>query len=661
MSLRCLVTFKAESGKQPEVFELKTLPDLLKVHQEGLCRSPFWFEEDDQSKIELDLKAGILPLSGPLLVTHAIRRAVDLLLDECACDGMTIQLEAAGKRLPELPARAELETLLRDERTLIVVDGKQYKSAGEVLGFQTVYDDTVRFIDGLKKLGIPQEAMAILATPEEISIEVHPGVFGAGFDTALPRWYRQLLMDIGGIRSGDGRLVRTADRTLLLTTCSCDIPVLLPGAVHPALHRPKVGVGPSHFAYGTAAFSDFCGKKRTLDECVREVKTWLKFVDSKIAVVPAAKQALDEAKATVESGNPPPPPAGSGGFAAGFETGLGVAPMPRAERPAAPQVLDAGNRPGEFRPFKVEAAERAAAGVSADGSLATPWTELNRKLGGGWQANRMHLVAGAREEGKGAFLLQQALHFSAKYGVLYISMEHTAAELMARVASWLGRVPAAELAAGASLQGPEGDAARPKLKSLYEAVANAVRDSLYLRGSDSAIPPYDADALTELMKMIPAGAGRVLVVESLASEAGERLGRFLEELRRRAIAQRFTVLASVHVPMAQIPRPHLVEAADVELLARWQPVSDSILHLTAERINLRKFLAMSQGKVDPAVAEALEKRLYQAAAGVRHRNDTYCLARLLHARTGTRSALLFLYQRDLIRFWDGPSMPIGRP
>ena len=116
MSLRCLVSFKAESGKQPDVFELKTLPDLLKVHQEGLSRSPFWFEEDDQSKIELDLKAGILPLGGPLLVTHAVRRVADLLLDECACDGMTIQLEAAGKRLPELPARAELETLLRDER-----------------------------------------------------------------------------------------------------------------------------------------------------------------------------------------------------------------------------------------------------------------------------------------------------------------------------------------------------------------------------------------------------------------------------------------------------------------------------------------------------------------------------------------------------------------
>lgn len=211
------------------------------------------------------------------------------------------------------------------------------------------------------------------------------------------------------------------------------------------------------------------------------------------------------------------------------------------------------------------------------------------------------------------------------------------------------------------MQGPEGDTARPKLKSLYEAVANAVRDSLYLRGSDSAIPPYDADALSELMKMVPAGAGRVLVVESLASEAGERLGRFLEVLRQLAAAQRFTVMASVHVPMVQIQRPHLVDTVDLDLLSRWQAVSDSILHLTSERINLRKFLAMSQGKVDPAVAEALEKRLYQAAAGVRHRNDTYCLARLLHARAGIRSALLFLYQRDLIRFWDGPSMPIGRP
>lgn len=644
MSLRCLVTFKAESGKKPEVYELKTLPDLLKVHPEGLSRSPFWFEEDEKSKIELDMKSGILPLGGPLLVTHAVRRAADLLLDECACEGMTIQLEAAGKRLPELPARAELESLLHDERTLIVVDDKPYKPASEVLGFQTVYDDTVRFIDEMKKLGIPQDAMAIMATPEEISIEIHPGVFGVGFDQTLPCWYRQFLLTFGGIRSGDGRLVRTTDRTLLLSTCACDVPVLLPGAIHPGLHRPKVGVGPSHFAYGIAAFSDFCGKKRSLDECVREVKTWLKFIESKPAVVPGARDALATARAVEACGI-----SGGSGFAAGFETGLGVS------------STGAGNRPAVFRSFKIEASEMAGAAVAAEAMLATPWAELNRRLGGGWQPNRLHLVVGAREEGKAAFLLQQALHFSSKYGVLYISTEHSAAELMTRVTSWLGRVAAAELVAGASRQGPEGDTARQKLKSLYEAVANAVRDSLYLRGSDSAIPSHDADALSELMKMIPAGAGRILFLESLASEAGERLERFLEDLRRRAAVQKFTVVASMHVPSVQTPRPHFIDGPDIDLLSRWQAISDSLTQFASERVNLRKFLAMSQGKVDPAVAESLEKRLYQAAAGVRHGNDTYCLARLLHARVGTRSALLFLYQRDLMRLWDGPSMPLGRP
>lgn len=659
MSLRCLVTFKADSGKKPEVFELKTLPELLKIHPEGLSRSPFWFEEDDQKNVEIDIKNGTLALGGPLLVTHAVRRAADLLLDGSTCDGMTIQLEVAGKRLPELPARAKLESLLHDERTLIVVDGKPYKPAGEVLGFQTVYDDTVRFMDGLKRLGIPQEAMGITATPEEISIEVHPGVFGMDFAPELPGWYRKLLMTIGGIRTGGGQLVRTGDRTLLLNTCSFDVPVLLPGAMHPGLRRPKVGVGPSHFAYGIAAFSDFCGKKRSLDECVREVKTWLKFVDANVAVVPAAKEALEATHAAAE---PVAPPAtGTSGFAAGFETALGLAGAARQDGAPEPLVIDAGKRPAEFRPFKLEAFERAGAAGTAGTTLATPWAELNRSLGGGWLPNGVHLVAGAREEGKGSFLLQQALHFSSKYGVLYISMDHTAAELMTRVTAWLGRVPAAELVAGASLPGPEGDAARPKLKSLYEAVANAVRDSLYLRGADSAIPPYDADAITELMKMIPAGEGRILFLESLVPDTGGRLEAFLEELRRRSAAQRFTVVASLHLPQVQIPRPHFIDGPDIELLARWQPVSDTLVHLMSERVNLKKFLAMSQGKVDPAVAELLEKRLYQAAAGQRHRNDTYCLARLLHARVGTRSALLFLNQRDLLRFWDGPSMPIGRP
>ncbi|HNW35908.1 MAG TPA: DnaB-like helicase C-terminal domain-containing protein, partial [Candidatus Ozemobacteraceae bacterium] len=525
MALRCLVTFGSETGKGPEVFELKTLPDLLKVHPEGLSRSPFWFEEDELDVIGHGIKAGTLPLGGPLLATHAVRRASDLLLNECACEGMTIQLEAAGKRLPELPARAELEALLRDERTLIIVDGKPYKPSSEVLGFQSVYDDTVRFIDRLKKLGVQQDAMAITATPEEISIEIHPGIFGVALDADLPRWYRQFLMDCGGIRIGDGCPVRTSDRTLILSTCSFDVPVLLPGAVHPALHRPKVGVGPSHFAYGPAAFSDFCGKKRSLDECVREVKTWLKFIETNVAIVPAAKEALAAAKLSAESGYSIPPSAstGTGGFAIGFEAGLGMESSDGHLRAAAIPPAAAGNRPAEFRPFKIEAAERAGAAVFFDVMLATPWTELNRQLGGGWQPNRVHLIAGGREEGKGAFLLQQALHLPEKYGVLYVSSEHTAAELMVRVAAWLGRIPAAELAARALTQGPEGDAARPKLKNLYDAVANAVRDSLYLRGADSAIPAYDADALVELLKMVPARVGRVLILESLSSEDGDRV------------------------------------------------------------------------------------------------------------------------------------------
>jgi len=660
MSLRCLVTFGASTGKEPAIYELKTLPDLLKVHQEGLARAPFWFEEDDPDLVAKNISSGILLLGGPFTATHAVRRAADLLLDECACEGMTVQLETAGKRLPALPARPELEALLRDDRTLILVDGKPHKPSGEVLGFQAVYDDTVRFIDGLKKLGVPQDAMYIMATPEEITIEVHPGVFGSPMDPALPERYRQLLITLGGIRAGAGRLVRTVDRTLLLSTTVFGVPLLVPGAIHPALHRPKVGVGPSHFAYGTAAFSDFCGKKRTLDECVREVKTWLKFLDAKPAVVPAAKQALEAVRAPAPAAPaalspvPAAPVAGptGGGFAAGLEAGLGL------ESRASAAV---GRRPEEFRPFRAEAADRAGTvGAVDEMVLPTPWTELNRHLGGGWQQNRLHLVVGGREEGKAAFLLQQALHLSAKYGVLYISSEHSSDELMVRVAAWLGRIPAGELAARAALRGPEGDAARPKLKNLYDAVANAMRDGLYLRGSDSAIPPFDADALAELMKMVPAASGRVLIVESLRAEEVDRVLPFLARLRRIAADQGFTVLASLHLPAIPFPRPHFIDGPDLELLERWQEVTDTLVHLTSERVNLRRFLAMSQGKVDPAVADTLEKRLYQAATGARQRNDTYSLVRLLHTRWGCRAVVLLLYQRDLMRSWEGPSIPLGR-
>ncbi len=645
MTLHCLVAYPGLE-QAPAVVAVKCLPDLLKAHPEGLYRYPFLFESAQTDEVKRVLPAGTLPVTGPFVVTHAIRRAADLLLEEAACEGLTLQLESDGNRLPELPARPELEALLQKDTTLVVIEGKAYKPGTEVLGFQNVYDDTVRFIDHLKKLGIPQDALFLLATADEISVEVHPGVFGLGLDPRIPALFTALLQRLGGIKRGPLGLLKTVDRTLVLGTTRATHPILLPGSVHPALHRPKVGVGPSHFAYGIAAFSDFCGKKRSLDDCLKEVKTWLKFVETEVAAVPKLKETLTTLEPLEAPRAAAPATAGIGGPAAGTTGTLdAAAPLP----------------PGGFRPFAQETRDLPPAWEAPAAGLASPWTEWNCALGGGLAVPSLHLVAGAREEGKAALLLNLAIHVTRQASSLYISCDHGIPEFAARLGAWAAKTSLTDLALKRATPGPDAAAAREKLAAGLAAALGGLGDHLFFRGADSTIDPLDLDGLAQLVKMLPADRPRLLVLESLPANAFVARSDLPARLARLARDLETVVVLSVHTPVAALPRPHLIDGPDLDLLAAWQPHAESITQLQSEKVNLKKFLAMSQGKVDPAVAEKLEARFLQGAGGQRLKSDTFSLLRVIHARRGARQAILALYQRDLQRFIEGPALLLGRP
>ena len=159
-----LVTYTPE--EQLEICELTRVPEILKEHTDSCFRSPF-FSEDDKEKC-----------FGPLTLTFAIRTAKDLLLEGCEYQGLDIKLETGGRVLPALPAFSEIQKLLEAPDTIVHVNGHIFKPNTEVFGFQQVYDDSVRCIEGLKKLGFNNEAMAIYATPEDITVEVNGSALG---------------------------------------------------------------------------------------------------------------------------------------------------------------------------------------------------------------------------------------------------------------------------------------------------------------------------------------------------------------------------------------------------------------------------------------------------------------------------------------------------
>ncbi len=105
------------------VSEVTRVPELVKAHPEGCSRSALFTCDDQKSP------------AGPLTLVFAIRRARDLLLENCEYNGVDLQLEVSGRTLPQLPAARELEKLLNSPDTLVHVNGNVFKLQPRFMAF----------------------------------------------------------------------------------------------------------------------------------------------------------------------------------------------------------------------------------------------------------------------------------------------------------------------------------------------------------------------------------------------------------------------------------------------------------------------------------------------------------------------------------------------
>ncbi|MBF0547471.1 MAG: hypothetical protein HQM08_23730 [Candidatus Riflebacteria bacterium] len=621
-----LITYPGITGKA-EIIQFKQLSEQLKAHPEGLARFPYFVScLKTEEAFEL-YKARKLLLSGPFSVAHRIRFASDFLFEECAYEAQTVALEVEGRKLPELPSRAELEGLLSREKTFILIDGRQFRPNTEVFGFQNVYDNTVKTIDSLKSLGVPNDAVKIFATPDEISIEVHSSVFGIEDSVDLPKIYRALLIKIAGIKRIDRKYLKTWNKTVVMENLNFDSEILLPGTLHSRLHRPKVEVGQSHFAYGPAAFSDYCGKKRTSEECSKEIKSWQKFLESNFEAAPKLVEAVEKLDIIERESTVSAPSTGLPNSEGGFKNFLSDIQSTIQDFPISENIL-----PATFQ-------------------------ELNKSLGGGFSNKSLNVFFGNREEGKFSFLISLALSFIQRYNLLFISREQTQREFGVRLLAKLKKISPTDYIAKIGIPGNESAELKKKVGESLTETLETFPKNLFFRGIESNIDPLNFSQVVELTKLLPSGKKTLIFLEGLpkASVTSE----FLSELRSSANSNDFAIFVAIHSENQVSQRISVIENADLDFLALAQRFADSIFTMQSEKTNLQKFLTFAQGKVDPAVVQKIEAG-FQKASGDKRRFDTYSLLRILHARNGYRQVILYYYQRDLFRFFEGPSIPLSR-
>ncbi len=611
---------EVENGKQST--DLTRVAEFLKNYPDGASRSVFMTSEGAGGRF------------GPMLLVFSVRKARDILLEGCEYQGVNLQIEIGGRCLPQLPVVAEIEKLLEKEDTLILVDGNRYKPMTEVYGFQQVYDDSVKCIDALKKLGIAQETMAIYATPEEISIEIHAGPLGLEGSDDLNADYYRLLCYLGEIKESNGKPVKTGIKTLLLNSCDSAFSILLPGSNHSTLHRPRVNVGASHFAYGIAAFSDFCGKKRTQQECLQETVNWIKFIQTEL-----------------------PPIVGL----AGKIRQLPTLPEPGQARGTGRTALASAGSSGRFQPFKAEIAELGADLAAPSRSLPAISSALGKALGGGWSSGGVHLLVGRRESGKAAMLMRQALGVQNQAAVLFVSYEHTLREFSLRVAANAGNFSLSEMLGQLPVPGAPGEHARKSFSASFEKLHGHLSENFYFVGSELNGGAFDLEAVRQFLGMIKAEGEKLVILESVDYQslvAGNCAA--LVELNSLAHECEATVIVSVQHQLSVGKRPHFIEDDDYCLLNDLQKYSDSIVVMHTERTNLRRFVAMVKGQVDAQLVASLEQKALQLAGGKRLKTDSFGIVRLIHTRSGVRELILYLYQADLARFFELAAIPLQR-
>ncbi|GAB4279184.1 MAG: hypothetical protein Kow0029_22960 [Candidatus Rifleibacteriota bacterium] len=618
-----------------QLCEVAKIPEVLKKYPEGLYRSSYFLETEDFVQFKKFVSGSKDKHFGPLNLTFSVRRARDLLTEGCEYQGLSLEIESGGRRLPQLPGASELKKILDGEDCLIYVNGSAYKPSTEVFGFQQVYDDSVKCIDALKRLGIPQETMTIFATPEEISIEVHAGVLGLEGRDDLNSLYLRLICAIADVKNIDGKLVKNIIRTIVLQTCKNDYTVLLPGSTHPTLHRPKVGVGTSHFAYGIAAFSDYCSKKRSIEECVQESLNWLKFVQTQLPPIPGLKEKIEA---------------------------LPEMPFPEdAGKNLTAGVTSAKTFSGRFQPLSVELAGAAECYQEPIPAVKSLSNGLDKILGGGWNKFGVHMIAGPVGSGKASFLMQQAKQWAGENSVLYVSYEHGLREFALRSALSGLQVNLNDLLALLPQADAQGVEARKMMAEAIEKYRTSLSESFYFSGVENCRNELDVEEIHELARLLPEKGEKIVILESLNENfLGESPGERFNALRRIAYSERLTLLLSMHIGMECGKRPHFIEGIDNCLLEKFQRYTDSIVVTYSEKLNLRRFVAMVKGQIDPQLVGKLEQRALQLAGGKRLKSDTYSFFRVIHTRNGRRELVLYLFQPDFVRFHEVASMPLSK-
>lgn len=634
--MKTLELFSHDSVEPIEVCELTRVPEILKLHGDSCFRSAFFSEEG---------KNGCF---GPLNLTFAVRTAKDILLEGCDYQGLEIKLETAGRILPAMPVQAELVKLLEAPDTLIHINGNVFKPNTEVFGFQQVYDDSVKIIDFLKKLGFSNDTMAIYATPNDISLEVNGSAVGLEGNNELSSRYYSLICHLANIREVGGKPQKTDIRTVLLDTALLSSRVLIPGSLHPTMKRTKVGVGASHFAYGIAAFSDTCGKKRSLQESIQESLNWVHFNEKKLAPVSGIRELLDTLPKIVFPDK--------NRTAAAVTSFVNSATILASLAPAVAKGFV-----GVFQPLKaeIEAASGSfkviPAGIPAFSQL------LDKALGSGWSTGGVHIVVGNMENGKATLLLQQAMLSENKMPVLFVSFEQNLKGFVTNAASLIGGINRTELLAGMANAVPNSNQIKLAFGAAVDRLQTKLSQNLHFSGVETGRIKFDADEIIQLASMLPEASNRLVIIDSVSEDDfGNETKAQLQKLKAVALAGNMTVIISVHTKAALPKRPNFIEEEDFSLLDRYQRFTDTIIDLSTDRTNMRKFVAMVKGQVDPALVANLEQKALQLCGGKRLKSDSYSILRLIHNRSGRRDMLLMVYQPDMGRFFDLATVPLSR-
>lgn len=635
--MKTLELFCQDSEEKLGSFDITKVPELLKEHTDSCFRSAFFSEE------------GKANCYGPLTMTFAVRLAKDLLLEGCDYAGLEIKIESAGRILPAIPAQNELLKLLEAPDTLINVNGKVFKPNTEVYGFQQVYDDAAKCMDKLKQLGFNNESMSIYATPEDITLEVNGSALGLEGNMELASRYYKLICYLGEIKEVGGKPQKTSVKTVLLDTAMTSKQILIPGSVHPTLKRNKVGIGASHFSYGIAAFSDDCSKKHTIQECIQEALNWVKFNEKKLNPVAGIRELLDTLTTVVLPDK--------NKTAAAVSSSVNSATVLAALAP-----VTAKSYVGVFQPLKaeIEAAAASFKGIATGITAFCPG--LDKTLGHGWAHGGLHIILGGRENGKSTMLIQQAVLSENKMPVLYISFEQTLKSFVINAASLIGGINKSEMFAGLSGVAANSNQVKLALGAAVDKLQTKLSQNLFFSGVEAGRTKFDADEIIQLAAMLPDAPSKLIFIESVCEDDfNDDINAQLQKLKAVAMAGNVTVIMSIHTNAPVSKRPNVIEEADIDYLDKYQRFSDTIINLVTEKTNMRRFVALIKGQIDPALVANLEQKAMQLCGGKKLKTDTYSLARVIHNRNGRRDMLLFLYQPDMGRFFDLASVGLSRP